>query len=80
MARRRDGRVTITDGGTFVPGPYTLHTRAEILDRLLDLEKRVGQRLISDEEITLIKSLWAQDAAEVGSGAPMTVRTILKGR
>ena len=26
--------VTITDGGTFIPGPYTLHTRSEILDRI----------------------------------------------
>lgn len=23
QARRRDGRITITDGGTFIPGPFT---------------------------------------------------------
>lgn len=80
MARRRDGRVTITDGGTFVPGPYTLHTRSEILDRLRVVEKRVGHPLISDDEVALIRSLWARDAAEVGAQAPMAVRTIMKGR
>jgi len=80
MARRRDGRVTITDTGTFIPGPFTLHTRAEILDKLRTLENRVGHRLISDEEISLIQAIWAQDAAQGGAGSRMPVRTISKGR
>lgn len=80
MARRRDGRITITEGGTFVPGPYTLHTRVEILARLHEVEAKVGHSLISEEEIALIKSIWAQDAADVGSLLPVSVRTIVKGR
>lgn len=80
MARRRDGRITITDTGTFIPGPFTLHTRAEILDKLRTLEKRVGHGLISDEEVSLIQAIWAQDAAQGGAGSSTPVRTISKGR
>jgi DNA sulfur modification protein DndC len=62
MARRRDGRVLITADGTFVPGPFTLATRAEILDQLLVLQARVGRRLISNDEIERIREIWAEDA------------------
>jgi DNA sulfur modification protein DndC len=62
MARRRDGRVLITANGTFVPGPFTLGARADILDRLLALEARVGKRLITDEEIERVREIWAEDA------------------
>lgn len=63
MARRRDGRVTVTSEGTFVPGPFTLSTRMEILERLLALQDRVGRPLISDDEIARIEAIWAVDAA-----------------
>jgi DNA sulfur modification protein DndC len=63
QARRRDGRITITDGGVFVPGPFTLQTRSEILERLLALEKETGLTFISAEEIGLIHEIWA---AELG--------------
>lgn len=62
MARRRDGRVTITAAGTFVPGPFTLATRAEILERLLALQLEVKRPLISDSEVARIRELWAEDA------------------
>lgn len=36
-ARRRNGKYTINEAGTFVPGPFTSNTRHEILERLLVL-------------------------------------------
>jgi DNA sulfur modification protein DndC len=64
LARRRDGRITITSTGTFVPGPFSMKTRAEILKRLLTLQKKVGMPLISPEEVALIRQIWAQDVTE----------------
>ena len=61
-ARRRDGRITVLDGGKFVPGPYTLETRKELLDRLLALQDHVGRELISSDEISKIRTIWAKDA------------------
>lgn len=61
-ARRRDGKVTITTSGVFVPGPFTHETRAEILERLLAVQKKVGRQLISPAEIDRIRELWAEDA------------------
>jgi DNA sulfur modification protein DndC len=62
LARRRGGRVTFAANGTHIPGPFTLATRSEILGKLLDLQKTVGWKLISNEEIEKIRSVWAQDA------------------
>lgn len=61
LARRRGGRITITAGGTFVPGPFAMKTRAEILRRLLKLQQKVEMQLISEEEVALIKKIWAED-------------------
>lgn len=80
QARRRDGRVTITDGGTFVPGPFTLQTRAEILERLRAMEQETGQNLISDEEVDLIHQLWSEEIASHGKIRTMSVREIIKER
>ena len=80
QARRRDGRVTITDGGTFIPGPFTLQTRSEILQRLRDLEELTGQSLISKEEIGLIHEIWAEEIASPAGSRPMSVREIRKDK
>ena len=61
-ARRRDGRITVLDDGKFVPGPYTLGTRGELLDRVLALQDHVGRELISPDEISRIRMIWAEDA------------------
>jgi DNA sulfur modification protein DndC len=80
QARRRDGRVTITDSGTYIPGPFTMGTRSEILARLRTLEASTGQRLISDEEISFIHDVWAEELAGQASRQPMNVREIRKDR
>lgn len=78
QARRRDGRVTITDGGTFVPGPFTIQTRQEILERLRKLEADTGQSLITDEEVGLIHEIWAKEIAAQAGSREMSVREIRK--
>jgi DNA sulfur modification protein DndC len=62
MARRRDGSITVMADGTYVPGPYTMEARAEILERLLELQRTVKRQLISDAEVQRIKKVWAEDA------------------
>lgn len=76
QARRRDGRVTITDTGIFVPGPFTLKTREELLNRLRQLECDLGYPVISDEEVALIYDLWAQEIARQTVVGNMSVREI----
>lgn len=61
-ARRRNGKFTINEAGTFVPGPFTSDTRGEILRRLLSLQKDVGRELISPDEIARIREIWRDDA------------------
>ena len=80
QARRRDGRITITDGGVFVPGPFTLQTRSEILQRLYALEAETGQRLISKEETGLIHEIWAEEMASYANGRSMSIREIRKDK
>jgi DNA sulfur modification protein DndC len=79
QARRRDGRITITDTGTFVPGPFTPRTRSEILERLCALQEETGQPLISEQEIDLIRQIWAEEISSHRGDKPMTVREIKKG-
>lgn len=69
LARRRDGRVTFAANGVHIPGPFTLYTRAEILDRLLTLQKQTGQQLISTQEIEKIRNIWAEDALAIAERA-----------
>ena len=61
LARRRNGRVTITKSGVFVPGPFNMATRQEILDQLLALQEKLGMILIRQSEIEKIRELWVED-------------------
>jgi DNA sulfur modification protein DndC len=62
MARRRAGHITVTREGVYVPGPYTMEARAEILQKLLELQAVVGRELVSPNELRRIKEIWAEDA------------------
>lgn len=68
-ARRRDGRYTIASNGVFVPGPFTIRARMMILDRLLELQDRLGRTLVSDAELRRIHQIWAEDTIEHGRPA-----------
>ncbi len=62
QARRRTGKVTILPNGTYVPGPFTLGARREILDKLISVQDVMKYELVSRDEIERIKKLWAEDA------------------
>ena len=57
LARRHNGRVTISKKVVFILGPFNIPTRKEILDRLLDLQEKSKIVLILQSEIELIREL-----------------------
>lgn len=69
MARRRNGRITVTAEGVFVPGPFTMETRRELLDRLLALQDLLNRPLINNSEVARIKATWAEDACSMATWA-----------
>lgn len=79
-AERRNGRVAFTDAGKLIPGPYTLATRAEILEKLRAVEQKTQKNLIKDEEVYRIKELWAEEIIEQpGEPAAPQVKNVKKG-
>lgn len=63
---RRNGTVTVKDG-KHIPGPFTIEARKMILKKLTEIQAAYGHKLISDEEIELIKSIWADDLIQTHS-------------
>ncbi len=59
--RRRNGRITFNEKGNHIPGPFTVQARRLILEKLLKTQADYGERLISEEEIQIIKRLWTED-------------------
>jgi DNA sulfur modification protein DndC len=60
--RRRNGQIQFnTKTGKHIPGPFTITARQMILKRLLAVQETCGSQLISPEEISVIKSVWAKD-------------------
>jgi len=53
MPFRRDGSKGI--------GPFTFEARKEILEKLLQIEVKMGQQLISDAEIAYIHGIWTKE-------------------
>lgn len=78
QARRRNGSITITSTGTYVPGPFTLGTRHEILDKLVSMQDELEVELIAPEEIEEIRKIWAAELMNESREA--TVHTIKKGK
>lgn len=60
QVERRNGTLTIK-GGKHIPGPFTVEARQMILNRLLEVQTAYGGELITQEEIDLIKRIWADD-------------------
>ena len=60
QVERRNGTLTIK-GGKHIPGPFTVEARQMILNRLLEVQTMYGSELITQEEIDLIKQIWADD-------------------
>ena len=60
-ARRRNGEIRFLKDNKLMGGPFTLASRKKILDKLLKLQDNYGSKLITDEEISLIKKCWIDD-------------------
>lgn len=58
---RRNGKITFNKTGKHIPGPFTINTRRMILNRLLKIQREYGETLISDQEIDMIESIWANE-------------------
>lgn len=54
-------RATVRRNGRHALGPFRLSARREILERLLDAERRSGFPLVSDDELAAIHAEWARD-------------------
>lgn len=61
MPVRRNGSLNFVGEGRLIPGPFTIQTRQEVLDRLLGVQDEVGFELITPLEIETIKQIWASD-------------------
>ena len=79
LARRRNGRVTITKKGVFVSGPFNMATRREILDRLLALQAQSEIVLIAQSEIERIRELWVEDVIVSAERNAEAQRTVANG-
>lgn len=62
MSVRRNGKVQLKSDGGLVFGPYTHAARREILLKLQKTSEMVGRTLVSDDEVSLIRQIWAEDA------------------
>ena len=74
MARRRSGNVSHLADGSLIPGPFTFEARQQILSELLIVQEKVGEPLISEQEVIEIKRIWAEDAARAASGPKAAVK------
>lgn len=61
VRERDDWRATIRRDGSSGPGPFLPEKRRQLLRELLDLERKVGQRLIDDQEIHYIQQAWRME-------------------
>lgn len=78
QARRRNGMITITDTGTYVPGPFTLETRQEILDKLILTQSQQSSELISKDEVEEIRRLWSEELIAANTSYTNSVSTLMK--
>ncbi len=59
--KRRNGTVYKKADGSFGFGPFTLEARCIILEKLLELEKETGFKLITQEELKTIDAMWDEE-------------------
>ena len=80
QARRRNGKITMTRDGKLIPGPYTLQTRAEILDNLKATQVKIGKYLISEEEVDIIRKIWTDDIIRQSDTQSVGIYQIKNGK
>jgi DNA sulfur modification protein DndC len=82
--KRRNGRVEEKDGVPQTYGPYTLEFRQELLRRLLQVQRTLGDRgtneegqLISKQELETIRFLWRAEEQDWKDSVPTIFREVL---
>jgi len=63
--RNRRGTVLVKRDGSVGVGSYTLEYRSTLLNRLKNLQERIGEILITEEEENLIKRIWVEEQADL---------------
>ena len=66
QVERRNGRIQFDLTGKHIPGPFTIQARKMILDRLIEAQLEYGERLISNDEVDMIQSIWADELNQKG--------------
>ena len=61
MEVRRDGSTKRRSDGSLVYGPFKLQVRHNILEHLRELERSIGEELITASEIDMIEDIWWRD-------------------
>ena len=61
---RRNGEVKIRTNGAVVMGPFTLHARRRILEKLRELEDNTGRNYITESELEFIFDIWRRDVVQ----------------
>ena len=82
--KRRNGQIVHIDGIPQPFGPYSLETRKDLLKRLLNVQKKVGDRgpnadgmLISKDELEMIRSLWRLEEQDWEDSVPQSIEKLL---
>ena len=65
QGRNRRGRILVQRDGSVGVGSYTIDYRKKLLTRLIELQERVGDTLITDEEVSRIYQIWAEEQADL---------------
>jgi DNA sulfur modification protein DndC len=59
-----ENRMNVRRNGEAGKGPLTFEARETVLKHLLQLQKKVNERLISDAELNRIQRIWLEDKAQ----------------
>jgi len=65
QGRNRRGQILVKRDGSVGTGSYTMEYRRNLLKRLKEIQNRIGKMLISEDEESKIKQIWAEESANL---------------
>jgi len=81
--KRRNGQVMLKPDGGYVPGPYKLNTRKDLLRKLLETEIAVrkegpnrDERLITKQELEQIRRIWRSEEQDWEDSVPKIYKQV----
>jgi len=72
--RNRKGITLVQRDGSIGVGSYTIEYRQKLLERLLGIEEKFGETLISQAERDLIPRIWAEEQADLAIKLEQRIR------